>query len=77
MAFVEARNAIMHGLGQFTRKQRRKDGGKSVTEQLKRIGLTVSGLKISLPPAAARRCADTSIGFILWLDLQVQSRGLL
>jgi len=71
-AFVEARNAIMHGLGRLTRKQLRKNGGRDVIAALGRVGISVSGATLSLPETVLLQCAAVARSFIEWLDIKIQ-----
>jgi hypothetical protein len=73
---VEARNAIVHGLGQLTRRQTQKDGGAKVKKQLQTVGIRTNGRKLLIDDSAMRRCVDSAVRFINWLDLETQSRGL-
>lgn len=74
---IEARNAIVHGIGELTKRQTRgKDGGKKVIAALKKVGIRVSGRKVVVDDEAMKTCIDTARGFIGWLDLEIQGRGL-
>jgi hypothetical protein len=73
---IDARNAIVHGLGELTRKQLRGDGGREVRRSLARLGIRTSGRRIVVDDAAVRRCLDAATAFIAWLDLETQVRGL-
>ena len=73
---VEARNAIVHGLGQLTRRQTRKDGGAKVKRELATVGIRTNGRQILVDEAAMKVCANAATAFINWLDLETQSRGL-
>jgi hypothetical protein len=64
--FIQARNAIVHGLGSLTRKQLR-DRAKSVA-RLKAARITVAGDRLELNDRHVDGCADTVRAFIRWLD---------
>lgn len=76
LAFVQARNAIIHGLGDLTRRQIGDDGGRRVKAQLASVGIATAGRTIILTTNAVRNSALTSRAFIEWLDLAVQARRL-
>lgn len=67
-SFIEARNAIMHGLGSLTRRQMEGDGLRSLTGQLRKIGIGVEGTVLIFGKKSIQRCADVSSQFVLWLD---------
>lgn len=74
---IEARNAIVHGLGLLTQRQLRgKDGGKKSTDALRRVGIRVNARRLVLNDDAMRQCVDTAQRFIEWLDFEVQAKGL-
>jgi hypothetical protein len=75
-AFVEARNAIMHGLGNLTRRQLRKDGGRSLKEQLAKVGIQVQGTRLVVTPSSVKLSAEVSRDFIAWLDQAVRVAGV-
>lgn len=64
--FVEARNAIAHGLGQLTRRQMRDE--KSTLARLRNAGIHVRGDTVELDEDAVERCAAVVRAFIAWLD---------
>jgi hypothetical protein len=72
-AFVEARNAIMHGLGRLTRKQLRKHGGREVIASLNQVGIGVSGGALSFPFSVLPHCAAVGRSFIEWMDTEIQT----
>jgi hypothetical protein len=76
-AFIDARNAIMHGLGHLTRRQTQKDGGAAAKTKLGTIGISFSGTQLLIVPSVLKKCAHVARSFIEWLDMDVQSRGLL
>jgi len=75
-AVIEARNAIVHGLGELTRRQLRGDGGLEVRRVLERLGIRTSGQRLVIDEAAMRSCLQAARAFIEWLDLETQGRGL-
>ena len=76
-AYIDARNAIMHGLGELTRMQTRKDGGKAVIQKLKSVGISMHGLRLVIAPSVLKECAHTARRFIEWLDTEVAKHNLL
>jgi hypothetical protein len=76
MAFVDARNAIMHGLGRLTRRQLGKDGGKTTINRLATVGIGVRAGRVVLTHAAVRSCAETCRDYVEWLDESVREAGL-
>ena len=68
LAFVEARNSIVHGVGRLTRRQM-SDGGAKVTTQLTSVGVPVVGGALRLDEVAANRCARQCAEAIRWLDV--------
>lgn len=66
--FIDARNALMHGLGELTRRQLGADGGRSVRERMSAAGLVTSGRRLILDGASAGNCAAIAGRFIGWLD---------
>jgi hypothetical protein len=74
---IEARNAVVHGLGELTRRQTRaKDGGRSVIHDLSQVGIRVSGRRLEVDDDAIRRSVDAARRFVEWLDTEIQSRGI-
>lgn len=76
LALGDARNAIVHGLGRLTRKQRRADGGRKVIARLGKVGVQVTGDELSLEPATVAVSRSVVIELIEWLDGEVRVRGL-
>jgi hypothetical protein len=64
--FIEARNAIAHGLGQLTRKQLR-DRGKTVG-RLANADIHLHGNTLVVTATHVERCATVVKDFIIWLD---------
>jgi hypothetical protein len=73
---IEARNAIVHGLGDLTRRQTRKDGGAGVRKQLASAGIRTSGRRLLVDDTAVKNCLDIAAGFVIWLDVETETRGL-
>jgi hypothetical protein len=66
LGFIDARNAIVHGLGSLTRKQLKTR--HKVTGHLKSAGIGLSGTRLVLAPQHVRDCAAVVRGLIEWLD---------
>ena len=64
--FVDARNAIAHGLGTLTRKQLRKRSRH--VGHLRHAGITLAGDDLVIDESDPKRCADVVKGFVTWLD---------
>ncbi|MDQ3381568.1 MAG: hypothetical protein M3546_14850 [Actinomycetota bacterium] len=73
---VDARNAIVHGLGHLTRKQTRGDGGAKVRASLALVGITTVGRKLEISDDSILTCVDAAREFIVWLDGQSVGKGL-
>jgi hypothetical protein len=69
---AEARNAVAHGLGTLTRRQRRNEA--SVRTKLKEAGITLTGIRIVLSDAALASAATGCRDLIRRIDLAVQAR---
>ena len=74
--FIEARNAVTHGLGDLTRKQRSKQGGAAVKAKLASAGFQLVGNRIMLSQADVAKAATVAVGFIKWLDFSVQDLAI-
>jgi hypothetical protein len=66
-AGIEARNAIAHGLGQLTTRQR---SGKIVSK-LSQIGVAVHDGSVVITDTSLRRCRDVCIEFVRHLDTEL------
>jgi hypothetical protein len=75
-AVIEARNAIVHGLGYLTRRQLSDDGGRKVRDVLARLGIATVGQRVVVDEDAMWRCLTAARGFIEWLDIETQARDL-
>lgn len=73
LIFVDARNAIAHGLGALTSRQLSNDGGKSTIKSLRSVGIELTDGVLFIDPLAVERCAMNCRKSILWLDLAAQS----
>lgn len=73
---VEARNAIVHGLGTLTRRQTRKDGGRATAEMLRTSGITVQSGRVVVDAKATADCIKRAGVFIDWLDEKTRTSGL-
>ena len=76
LALIDARNTVVHGLGELTRKQTRKDGGSAVIARLSQIGIPVTAGRIDIPPAAIGVAREVVISLITWIDGEIRSRSL-
>jgi hypothetical protein len=75
--FVEARNAIMHGLGELTRKQSRTE--ETLKKTISRLGhahLKLNGRRLILPDVALNDAVTASAGLIEWLDAKTIAKGI-
>jgi len=68
MAYIEARNAIVHGLGSLTRKQLKKPG--RIVGKLRTARINMSGNRLLLTADDAVQCALVIRELIEWLDDQ-------
>ncbi len=66
VGFVEARNAIVHGLGSLTEKQMR-DRERTVA-RLRGARIPVTGTRLGLHRFHVDLCASVVREFIVWLD---------
>jgi hypothetical protein len=66
LAFIEARNAVVHGLGSLTRKQLRTRN-RSV-DRLRAARIAVSGDRLILGEEDVAACADSVRTLVRWLD---------
>lgn len=71
LAFVEARNAIVHGAGRLTRQQLGSDGGASVVAKLKTVGVEISNGRIVVTASAVEKAARCARAAIYWIDKQL------
>jgi hypothetical protein len=66
LGFIEARNAVVHGLGFLTRKQLKKT--QRSLGRLKSAQIDVVANQLSLTVDDATKCASVVADFIAWLD---------
>jgi hypothetical protein len=64
--YIEARNAIVHGVGALTRKQLKQLPRN--TGLLNSAGIAMTGTRLTLTVANATDCASTVSSLIKWLD---------
>jgi hypothetical protein len=64
--FIDARNAISHGLGDLTRKQLRSRD--TIVERLRKAGITVRGDSLAIGERHVEECAAVVRAYIVWLD---------
>jgi hypothetical protein len=75
---IEARNAIMHGLGRLTRKQTRTLARTKRTQsKLAHAQIRLANLKLVLDAPTIDRAGTTCVNFIEWVDHATVERGLL
>lgn len=77
LAFVEARNAIVHGSGHLTRRQLGNDAGRSVINQLRANGVKVQNGRIILTDDNLSACAVASRESIFWFDHEIETAAAL
>lgn len=68
LAFVEARNAVAHGVGRLTRRQLAGDEGKRVIADLNSVGVSVVSGLLLIDHLAVERCARSCRSAVIWLD---------
>lgn len=73
---IDARNAVVHGLGRLTRRQTRKDGGKATKTRLRKARIDVVGASVVLKAADVQLARTVVIDLVEWLDGEMRSRGL-
>jgi hypothetical protein len=72
LALIDARHAVAHGLGAFTRRQTRKNLPQLITS-LETIGLKVDETRIEISEDALQANCLRAWRFLLWLDDQLRS----
>lgn len=75
-AVVDARNALVHGLGHLTRRQTRKDGGAKVRVSIARIGIMTSGTQLLISDDVLHKAANAAHAYIKWLDKESLGKGV-
>jgi hypothetical protein len=68
LGYIEARNAIVHGLGSLTRKQMKKP--QKALGRLTAAQISLIGTRLSLSDNNATGCAEVVRELIDWLDTQ-------
>lgn len=69
-AVIEARNAVVHGLGRFTARQARREVPKQVTTHLKALKFDIPAdlSRVIVTPTAVREMAVLLRDYVEWLD---------
>lgn len=69
-AVIEARNAVVHGLGTFTSRQTRRNVPKTVTTHLVKLGFDVSahGSRVLVTASALENTVMLLRSYLEWLD---------
>lgn len=71
--YIDARNAIAHGLGSLTRKQLGGDGGAAVRKRLADAGIFVEGIRIVLDEVSVVEGSQRAAEYVGWLDERFQA----
>lgn len=76
--FVEARNAIMHGLGELTRKQSRTDDAlKRTMSRLGHAHLKLVSRRVVITAKSVDEAVAASTGLVEWLDREAVAKGVI
>lgn len=69
-SIIEARNALVHGLGSFTARQVRSKGLQQTKQRLKSLefGLTPNELGVLVTPAAIEQSVTALRAYLEWVD---------
>ncbi len=69
-AVIEARNAVVHGLGKFTNRQARRNVPKAVSSHLRklRFELSADGNRVLVTAAALESTVVLLRAYLEWLD---------
>jgi hypothetical protein len=70
-AIVEARNAVIHGLGSFTSRQRRDKSYTGTQKMLGKLGFDVADDRVRVTPSALRTSGPLCIDVMTWIDLEL------
>jgi hypothetical protein len=71
--YIEARNAIVHGLGRLTKRQTRTLGAETRTvNRLKQSDIRLDADRLIADDETVHGCAKAAVGFIGWLDRQAR-----
>lgn len=68
VGFIDARNAIAHGLGSLTRKQQQHQS--KISARLAQAGITMERHALMLQPTNVENCAMVVTEYVLWLDAE-------
>ena len=72
--FIEARNAIVHGLGNLTRKQTRTARAERRSRSmLQTAGVPIVGQRVTPNDSTVYSCATTVAEFVSWVDVASQA----
>lgn len=74
--YVEARNSILHGLGELTRKQTRGRSAQRTRSRLGHAHITLDGRRLRLRSDDIDGATRVTVDFIEWLDRELLTRGL-
>lgn len=73
--FIEARNAIVHGLGELTRKQTRTSKAERRTRSmLQTAGVPIVGKRVAPNDSTVESCGNTVTEFVSWVDTSSQAQ---
>jgi hypothetical protein len=75
MPFIEARNSVVHGLGELSRRQL-KDRTATI-KVLSDGGFSVKGNTVTMHDSTVASCRNIALNFIIWLDLENQKQALI
>ena len=64
--YIEARNALVHGVGSLTRRQLKRE--RKTRGFLASAGINVEGTRISVTRDDGIKCATTLHALVAWLD---------
>lgn len=71
--FVEARNAIVHGLGELTDQQLSNSRRKKTHQRLREARIPLSGRRLLIEERHVVSCAENVCAFAAWLDASIPS----
>ncbi|GLX11169.1 hypothetical protein [Microbispora sp. NBRC 16548] len=67
--FIEARNAVLHGLGELTKMQQQPNKLPHVLQDLKKARIELDGIRLVVTKRDLDRCSEHSRRFVSQLDL--------
>lgn len=70
--FTEARNAVLHGLGELTKMQQQPHKLSEVLKDLKRAGIELDGKRLLVSELDLDRCSEYSRRYLQQIDLVSQ-----